>query len=71
MEGDGFLKQALTIFIVIAVGLIIWGLGRWLFPKLNAPAMVLTVWDGLFVLVGAVAVINFLLSLIGKGFIKW
>lgn len=71
VDGSGFLRQAFVIFIILVCALIVWWLGRTFFPKLSAPAVVTTVWDGLFILLGAIAVINFLLSLVGKGFIDW
>lgn len=64
-------RSILIVFCVILIGLIVWQLGRWFFPKLGAPAVVMTVWDGLFVLIGAVAVINFLAGLMGHPLIAW
>jgi hypothetical protein len=68
---NGLGRNVLVVFCVICIGLIVWQLGRFFFPKLGAPAIVLTVWDGLFVLIGAVAVINFLAGLMGHPLITW
>lgn len=70
VDGEGFLRKAAIIFVILICALIVWS-GRYFFPKLNAPPIVTTVWDGLFILLGAIAIINFLLGLIGKGFIDW
>lgn len=70
-SGKDLMHEVFVIFIVIAVGLVIWLLGRWGFPKLKAPEIVMTIWDGLFVLIGALLVINFLLSLIGHPLIDF
>lgn len=71
IAGGGAGRNILVVFCIILIGLIVWQLGRYFFPKLGAPAIVITVWDGLFVLIGAVAVINFLASLMGHPFITW
>jgi hypothetical protein len=68
-DGAGLIHQAFIVLIFAVCGLIIWYLGSWIGKKFGAPAIALTVWDGLFVLVAAIVVINFLLSLIGHGFI--
>jgi hypothetical protein len=43
----------------------------WFIGKLAAPGIVRTIWDGLFILVGLVVIINFLLGLGGHAFIAW
>ena len=71
LGGSGMAHDIFAIFIFILIGLILWALGNWGFPKLGAPPIVMTVWNGLFVLVGAVIVINFLAGLAGHRFIEW
>lgn len=69
--GNGFAHDAFVIFLAILIGLIIWALGRYFFPKLQMPPIGMLVWDGLFVLIGAILVINFLAGLMGHPFIHW
>ena len=68
---DGFLKQLLSLLIVGICAGVVYAMGLWFAKRQSMPAMVLTVWNGLFVLVGGIIIINFLLSLTGNGFIKW
>lgn len=71
IAGDGLVHQLLMVLLVaICVG-IVWALGRWFIQKFAAPALAMTVWNGLFLIVGAIVIINFLLSLTDHGFIKW
>lgn len=68
--GGGGLIHAL--FVVLIVGIcvgLIWAAGRWVITKMAAPAMAMTIWNGFFILVGLIIVVNFLLSLVGYGFI--
>jgi hypothetical protein len=62
------------LFFVLIVGicvLLIWWVGTWFIGKLGAPAIVRTIWDGLFILVGLVVIINFLLGLGGHPLVAW
>lgn len=70
-ESGGMAHNIFTIFIFILIGLILWALGRFFFPKLGMPALGMTVWDGLFVLIAVIVVINFLAGLAGHPFIQW
>ena len=69
--GDGLGHNIFVIFIFILIGLILWALGKFFFPKLGMPAMGMTVWDGLFVLIAVIVIINFLAGLAGHPFISW
>lgn len=67
--GDGLVH---SLFVVLIIGLcvaLIWAAGRWFIQKLAAPALVMTIWNGFFLLVGLIVVVNFLLSLTGHPFI--
>ena len=71
IAGDGLIHQ---LFVVLMVGIcvaIVWALGRWFIAKFAAPAIVMTCWNALFLLLGAIFVINFLLNLAGHPFIRW
>lgn len=67
--GDGLVH---SLFVVLIIGLcvaLIWATGRWFIQKLTAPALVMIIWNGFFLLVGLIVVVNFLLSLTGHPFI--
>lgn len=70
-DGEGMLHQLGYVLIIGICIAIIWWLGRYFIGKFGLPAIVMTVWDGLFLLLGGLCLINFLLSLMGKPFIKW
>jgi hypothetical protein len=69
--GSGLVHGLFMILIIgICVG-IIWWVGKWVITKLGGAPIAFTVWNGLFILVGTIIIINFLLSLIGRGFIQY
>ena len=70
INGNGIVHLLLVVLIVAVCCLLIWWVGRWVMTKLAAPAVAMTVWDGLFIFIGLIVVINFLLGLIGKSFIQ-
>ena len=62
------------LFLVLIIGIcvaIIWGVGRWIITKITAAPTVMAVWNGFFILVGAIVVVNFLMSLVGHGFMAY
>lgn len=67
----GLARGILVIFCAILIGLILWGLGHFFFPKLGMPAKGMLVWDGLFILIAALVIINFLAGMMGHPFITW
>jgi hypothetical protein len=71
LGGSGLSHNIFTIFVAILIGLIVWALGRFFFPKFKMPEVGMMIWDGLFVLIGAIAVINFLAGLAGHSFVQW
>lgn len=63
-----------NFFVVLIVGIciaVIWAVGRFFIGKFKLPELAMTVWSGFFLLVLVIVVINFLLSLIGHGFIAY
>jgi hypothetical protein len=62
ISGEVFLKQLMYLFAFIVCALILWLLGRYVFPKMKAPEVVLTVWDIFFVVLGAFLLINFIMG---------
>lgn len=71
LSGEGMVNQLLFVLIIGICILVVWWLGRWFITQLGAPAIVMTVWNGLFILLGGICVINFLLGLVGRPFIRW
>lgn len=70
--GEGMINQLLTfLLIALCVG-VVYAMG-WFFFKRQPPfpPVVLLIWQGLFVLVGGIVIINFLLGLGGYSFLKW
>ena len=71
IQGSGLVHSLFAVLIIGLCLLIVWWVGKLCISALNAPAIVLTVWNGLFVLVGAIVIINFLLGLVGHPFITY
>lgn len=71
VNGTDIIHQLVALVIVIVCALIVYGLGRWMFGAFKTPPVVMTVWNGLFILLGALVAINFLLSLIGHPLITF
>ena len=69
--GSGLIHQLFVVLIIGICALALWAAGRWIITKLAAPGIVMTVWTGFFLLLGLIVVLNFLLSLIGHGFIAY
>lgn len=71
ISGSGLVESLLYVLIIgVCLG-IVWFLGKYFMGRFGAPPMALTVWNALFVLLIALAFINFLLGLIGHPFIRW
>lgn len=70
-SSGGLIHGLLFVLLVGICVLLIWWAGTWFIGKLGAPAIVRTIWDGLFVLVGLVVIINFIMGLGGHAFIVW
>lgn len=64
-SGEGLVRQLWVLAIIVICAGILWAFGKWAIKALKVPPHALTVWDGIFLLVGVLVVINFLLSLIG------
>jgi hypothetical protein len=71
--GTGLVHQLLVLMVIVVVALIIWALGKYMFGAFAAPPIVLKVWDILFVAIGAIVLINFLLGMVNNEwqFIHW
>ena len=70
-SGGGGIIPPLLMFLVIGICvLLIWWVGKWFIGKLAAPAIVSTVWDGLFILIGLFVIVNTLMGLVGHPLIN-
>jgi hypothetical protein len=69
-SGGGMVHQLLVVLIVgIAIAVVWWG-GTYFIGLLKAPPVALMIWNGLFVLLAIIFVVNFLMSLVGHGFLQ-
>lgn len=69
--GEGFINQVLTLLLFgIAAG-ILFGMGYWFATRPKVPPIALQIWTGIFVLIGGIILLNFVMGLTGHGFIKW
>jgi hypothetical protein len=68
---SGVIRKLLFVLIIGIAALVIWWGGTYFIHLLNAPGWALAAWDGLFVILGIIFVVNFLLGLVGREFIKW
>lgn len=72
LGANGGLVQSLFYFLIIGICVaLVWWVGTWFISKLGAPGVASTVWNGLFILVGLIVIINFLMGLSGHPFIRW
>lgn len=69
--GDGFINQVLTLLLFGIATVVLYLMGRWFATRPKVPPVVLQIWNGGFVLLGGIIIINFLMGLAGHGFIKW
>lgn len=70
ISGSDLASNLLVLFVVVLIGLIIWWLGKYFFPKLGMPEIGMMVWNGLFVLIAAFCVINFLATMVGHPLVR-
>lgn len=62
------------LLMVLLVGLCvaaIWWVGRWFIGKMALPPMAMTIWSALFLLVGLIVLINFVMGLGGHPLVSW
>ncbi len=64
-DGSGIVHTLLALLIVGLCILVVWWLGKYFLTEFGAPALAMKVWNGLFILLGGIFVINVLLSLVG------
>lgn len=69
--GDGLINQLVTVLLIALCLGVIYAIGWYFFREPPAPALAMKVWNGLFILLIGLAIVNFLLGLAGHQFIKW
>lgn len=69
--GEGLINNLLTFLLLGICVALIYVTGWWFWKKFNLSPLVLTIWQGIFILVGLVVIINFLMGLAGKSIVKW
>ncbi len=71
MSGEGLIHNLLMALIVMICGGILYMMGRYFFTREGVPGIAMTIWNGLFILVGGIVLINFLMSLAGHPLVRW
>ncbi len=71
ITGQGMVHDLSIVLVVGICLLILWWLGKYFGEKFGAPAIAMTVWTGLFILLGGFCLINFLMGLIGYPIVHW
>ena len=70
--GDSGLVQSLIYVLLIGICVaLVWWVGKWFIGQLGAPAIAMTIWNGLFILIGLIVIVNFLLGLTGHPLVRW
>ena len=70
-SGSGLVHALLWLLLVaICLGLI-YGAGVWFIAALTGSAMARKVWDGIFIILGLVVIINFILGIGGHPLFSW
>lgn len=70
-SGSSFVNSIALLLVVLVCCAILYGLGVWSINAFKLNPGVRKVWDGIFIFIGAFALINFLLGLTGHAFISW
>jgi hypothetical protein len=70
-SGSGLIHQLFVVLIIGICALLLWAAGRWVIAKIAAPAIVMTIWTGFFLLLGLIVVLNFLLGTVGHSFLSY
>lgn len=70
-SGDGFVNNLFQVLILALACGVIYGIGWYFFRNPPFGAIAMKIWNGFFVLIGGIIILNFLLGLGGHSFIKW
>lgn len=72
LGGSGGVIHELLMFLLVGICVAaIWWVGRWFITRMALPAVAMTIWSGIFLLVGLIVLVNFLMGLGGHSFIVW
>lgn len=69
--GEGIVRSLIIVLVVGVCCLAIWAAGKYFIKVLGAPPHATTIWNAVFVLIGLLVLVNFLLGLIGYPLIKF
>lgn len=65
VSGEGMINFMLWLLVIFVCLVIVWLLGKKVLTVLEAGAKAFQIWDVLFYILGSLALINLLLSLVG------
>ena len=72
LGGGGGVIHALLMFLLVGLCVAaIWWVGSWFIAKMGLPAIAVTIWSGIFLIVGLIVLVNFLMGLGGHSFLAW
>jgi hypothetical protein len=69
--GTGLVHSLLVLLIIALCVGIVYAMAWYFFSKPPAPQIIMKIVNAVFVLIGGIIAINFLLSLFDKQFIRW
>jgi hypothetical protein len=70
--GTSGVVRSLLVALLVAICIgIVYVMGRWFFTRPSVPPIIMLIWNGLFVLVGGIFLINVVMSLAGHPLIVW
>lgn len=71
INGSGIVHNLVIVLLIgICVGIVYW-VGSYFIRTIPLPGLAGKIWDGLFILLGMLVVVNFLLGLAGWSVVKW
>lgn len=71
LGGKGMINDLITFLLVTLCVCIVYAIGWYFFKDPPCPPITMKIWNGLFILIGGLAIVNFFLGLGGHQFIAW
>lgn len=71
VSGESMINTLIYVLVIGACLCLIYWLGKFLMTKFSAPPMFATAWMVLFVVIAVLFLINFLLTLIGRPWVRF
>lgn len=68
---NGLVHSLMAVLIIGICVVLIYVAGAWFIRQVSAPPFAMTVWNGFFILVGLIVILNFLLGLDGHPIVVW